>query len=596
MQSVKRFLYTYIRILKLAYSIHPGLLIFITVINLIWGLTNLPVLYVNRAIIDLVIRNIGNPDWQSIIKIIALLVLARVLIDFTRSILSRINNNFSYALGSLMGDKITLILGEKLNSLDVETVESAEFQDKYAKVNRQSHNRVWQMLNSIQEFPNALTTVISGLIPVFQFNPIIALVAIIISLPEILVTSKIVKLEFDSKEKKNRAHRTLSWLDHIVTETSQIYENKVLGNFKYISDKMKGLQRELLDNELHFRRLRVTWKAISELPYRLFGFVIDVYFFYLALIGRISLGTAQLLYQSTGTITTGMSSMMGSFSQVYENYLFVKDFTWFMDLTPSQQAGNNIFPEKLNQGIQFDHVWFKYPTSNEWILKDISFEIKPDENVALVGENGAGKTTLLKLLAGFYQPQKGQISIDGISVSDYDKKSYWNKIAYLPQEFNLFPFSAKESIAYSDLTQVDNFEAIQNAAKQAEIHDFIMSLEKGYDTPLAQNLDGINPSGGQKQRIALARTMFKKSQIMILDEPTSNIDPKAEEEIFKKVIEMTKKQILILISHRFSTVRRADKIFLIENGQILEQGSHLELMKAKSKYAKLFHLQAKSYQ
>jgi len=267
-----------------------------------------------------------------------------------------------------------------------------------------------------------------------------------------------------------------------------------------------------------------------------------------------------------------------------------------MDLKPQNMGGTQIFPVKIRTGIEFDHVWFRYPSSSEWILKDISFKITPLENIAMVGENGAGKTTLLKLLLGFHVPSKGRILIDGVVVTDYDIQSLWKKISVLQQDFHLFPFSARESIAFSDLSRVDNLTDIKSAAKLTDIDSYIESLPLKYDTPLTKELEkGVDPSGGQRQRIGLARALFHPSSILVLDEPTSNVDPKAEEEIFENIIKITKNQILILVSHRFSTVRRANKIFVLDTGELVEAGTHEQLMKKRGLYAKLFTLQAKSY-
>lgn len=594
--SLKRFFFTYKRILLLAYQIHPGFLILLTVNNLAWGLTNLPVVYINKALIDLVVSNIGNPNWRSVVQTIIFLIAARSVIDLFRSFLSKINFHVARSLGNLMSDRIDIILGEKLNSLDVPTVEDADFQDKYAKVRRQANNRMWGMLSSLQEMPSAVATVISGAIPIFQFNPLFILVTLITMVPDFLVNTRLARLDYQDTEKKIRLYRVLGWLGWIISETSQFYENKISANIRYVSQKIGGLQDEIFRNDLHMRTRRVKWRTLGEIPQFFTSWALNAYFFILALSGRITIGTAQLLYQSANNLANGTSMFMNNVAQIYENYLFVKDYAWFIELQPKNPPGTVPFPSKIVRGIEFDHVWFKYPGSKTWALQDISFAIKPKENIALVGENGAGKTTLLKLLLGFYRPAQGRIIVDGINIHDFDPALYWQQISALPQEFHLYPFSAKESIAFSDLSRLSDDQAIKHSAKKAEIDDYLTSLPRGYDTPLAKDLDGADPSGGQKQRIAIARTLFKNSQIVMLDEPTSNVDPKGEEEIFANILKTTRDVILILVSHRFSTVRRADKIIVLDSGSLVEEGTHDQLLKNKGLYAKLFTLQAKSYQ
>lgn len=596
MESAKRFFITYVRLLKLAWRVHAKLLVVLTVFSASWGLTNLPVLYLNKALIDLVISSVGKSNYQQILQSLVWLIALRTLLEVVRSLLSRSQNGASSSLASLISDRLTIIMGEKLNSLDIPTVESAGFQDKFTKVERQANQRIWGMLSALTDFPNAITTVISGIIPILQFNPLISLLVFVISLPDVFVNAKLAKLEYIDREVRNRQYRALGWLDWIVTDTHQFYENKILGNVNYVLRKMKLMQDDIYGNDFRQRTRRITWRSIADIPSWLTSAGLNIYFFLLAIGGKITLGSAQLLYQSSQTFSNGITSLFNNVSTIYEHYLFVNDYTWFMDLQPSFKLGEIPFPAKISQGIKFDHVWFKYPESENWVLQDVSFTLDPTDNLAIVGENGAGKTTLLKLLLGFYLPTKGSITIDSVAITDYLQTSFWHQVAILQQEFHLFPFSARESIAFSDLDRVNDMANIKSAAQKANIDEYISSLPKGYETPLTKQLDGVDPSGGQKQRVAIARTLFKKSQLMILDEPTSNVDPKAEEEIFKNIIEVTKDQILILVSHRFSTVRRADKIMLLEAGQLAEMGTHEQLLDKQGIYAKLFTLQAKNYQ
>jgi ABC-type multidrug transport system fused ATPase/permease subunit len=276
----------------------------------------------------------------------------------------------------------------------------------------------------------------------------------------------------------------------------------------------------------------------------------------------------------------------------------VADVIWFLDLKPQLDIfKGKLFTPKISSGIIFKDVWFKYSNSENWIIKGASFNINPKDNVALVGENGAGKTTLVKLLCGFYSPTKGEILLNGININKYSLKSYWKQLSVLFQDFEDYDFSARESIGYGNVDMINNLKEIIKYAKMADIHEWIDSLSLKYETPLSRwYTKGVTPSGGQRQRIGIARTLIKNGKIIVLDEPTSNVDPQAEEDIFNEVLKLGKNKILIFISHRFSTVRRADKILLLENGTISEQGSHDELMKKNGKYAHLFNLQAKSYQ
>lgn len=595
--SLGKFFTTYKRILALAYRVNPSLLILITIANSFWGLTNLPVLYINKMLIDLVISNLGHPNWLSAARTIVFIIGLRSIIEFVRGFLSRYNNALSTQFINLINNRLDILLGEKLNSLDIPTIESPDFQDKYKKVTRESNSRVWGMISPLSDLPNSVFTIFSGSVPLWSFNPVIGLAVILLSLPEALINGRLAKWDYRDRDKMNKEYRLWGWLNWIISDTNQIYENKLYATVNYVSGKLRHLQQYIFDIDRGMRLRRVKWRTVADLPTWVLSIGLNSYFFILALMGRISLGLAQMLYQSSNTLGNGFGMLTSNIAVIYENYLFIEDFTWFMDLSPKITGGTVPFPKTLKSGIVFDHVWFKYPSSPTWVLRDVSFAIGPRDNVALVGENGAGKTTLLKLLLGFYAPQKGQISINTVPVLNYDFGDLWRHIAILQQDFHLFPFSARESIAFSDLSRVDNLMEIRQAARSTDTDSYIESLPLKYETPLNKQLEkGVEPSGGQRQRIGLARALFRKSQVLILDEPTSNVDPKAEEEIFDNIIRLTKDQILILVSHRFSTVRRADKIIVLDNGKLVESGSHEQLMKVKGTYAKLFTLQAKSYQ
>jgi ATP-binding cassette, subfamily B, bacterial len=253
------------------------------------------------------------------------------------------------------------------------------------------------------------------------------------------------------------------------------------------------------------------------------------------------------------------------------------------------------FPAKIDQGIEFKNVWFKYPNSN-WILKDVSFKINPADNIAIVGQNGAGKTTLIKLLCRFYEPQMGSILIDGQDIKNYNLKEYRFQISALFQDFAQFPFSVEDNIHFGDISRKKSLRKIKHAAKLTGITNFIDSLPLKYKNPLDKEFkDGVEPSKGLWQRIALARILYRPSEILILDEPTSNVDPQSEEEIFTQVLEVAKDKIIFLVSHRFSTVRKADKIIVLEHGTVVEYGTHNELMKKNGRYKELFEIQAQSF-
>jgi ABC-type multidrug transport system fused ATPase/permease subunit len=593
---MKNFFVTYKRIVSLALRVNSRLFIGVTILNSFWGLTNLPVLYINKVLIDVVISSIGKSNWQPLIRTVIIVIVIRTLIETVRIFISRYNYIYSDRLTRQVNNKVTVMIDEKINILDIPTLESPAFQDKYKRIETEAANRVWGMVGTISSFPNSLFTMISGAVPIFAFSPLIAILVTISNLPAVYVNALISKREYKVMEKQVVRYRIWDWIENHLTKAKHYYENRILNNTQVLVNKLIGVQKEVRD-ERHVQNLyRVKRRNLVDIPQNIISAGLNSYFFILAILAKITLGSAQLLYQSSLTLGNGFSMIMDGISSVYENYLYVSDLTWLLDLKPKNSDGTIIPQIPFTSGIEFRHVWFKYPSSPDWILQDVNFKIDPHENIAIVGENGAGKTTLIKLLVGFYQPDKGEVLVNGTNISNYDQVSYRKTLGVLFQDFSEYPFTARESIGFGDVDKIDDLSAIQEAATQTDIHEFIESLPKKYDNPLSKEFEGgIDPSKGQWQRIALARTLFRHAQIVILDEPTSNVDPKAEEEIFAKIIELTKNESLVLISHRFSTVRHADKILVLEKGTVVEEGSHEALIKKRGLYAKLFKLQAKSF-
>lgn len=594
---IKRFLFTYKKVLKIAWDVNPNILILVTLANSFWGLTNLPSLYINKILIDLVISNLGNPNLNQAIRLIVFLVALRALIEFIRSGLSRISNNLVNNLAEGMVAHLDLITGRKLNSLDIPTIESPDFQDKFKKIEREANNRLWGMIGPLTNIPIGVFTIVSGIIPLLSFNPWIFLLVVLVTIPDVFINAKLAKKDYQMVEVLAPKWRLWEWISSHIKNSRHFYENKILSSTGYLVKKLAKVQKEVLEFQYQRRMRRVYLRTFGDILPSLLALLVNAYFFIQALMGKISLGTAQLLYSATNTLALGFSGLLNNAVSVYENYLFVSDLTWFLNLPPAYNPGKFSVSEVFSKGIEFENVWFKYPNSDTWVLKGVNFSIKPKENIAIVGENGAGKTTLIKLLCGFYKPNKGEIMVNGRNVFDYNPEKYWNALGVLFQDFSEYPFTARESMGLGDVKKVNKLKDIKKAAKLTGVDSFIESLPLGYENPLNKEFNkGISPSKGQWQRIALARIFLRDSKIIALDEPTSNVDPKAEEEIFEKIIQLAKEKILILISHRFSTVRRADKILLLENGKVLEEGTHEELMKSNGEYSHLFELQAKGYQ
>jgi ATP-binding cassette subfamily B protein len=314
--------------------------------------------------------------------------------------------------------------------------------------------------------------------------------------------------------------------------------------------------------------------------------------------GAISVGGLTLYVQAADGVSQAFAAVLGGLQSMYEHQLYLQTLFELLDFEPTVNAPAQPAPVRrpMQQGIEFRHVSYTYEGKDEPALRDVSFTIQPGETVAIVGHNGAGKTTLVKLLARLYDPQEGQVLIDGRDVREYDPAELRHEFGVLFQDYVQYQFNARENIGIGLVESLDDRTAIADAARQSGAATVIETLPEGYETVLGKWFDGgVNLSGGEWQKVALGRAFMRQAQILILDEPSAALDARAEYELFARLQELAQGRTAIFISHRFSTVRQADRILVFEAGQLIESGSHEELLARAGRYAELFNLQAASY-
>ncbi len=594
--GLKRVTFTFSETVRLVWKANPGLLAGIFLVNVLVGLLVFPTLYLEKLTIDALVKNIGNPFWQEVMKIFVLLFFLRVLIGVIQSVLSRLSGYLRHATAKVFSAHIDTLLAQKMAELDMETIEEAAFRDRFGKIERESGRRAWGLAFPLSNIPNHFFGLVSTFAIIFFFKPVIALVIFLFSLPEFFIDARYTRMEYELHGKTAPKYKVWGWMAYYLIRSRSLLETKILQIAPYFVKRMKKLREEIFTEELDLRRKKQTARFLTSLPQSALVFLFSLYFGIMAIWQRITVGSAEMYLRATYSFQGNLTGLIGAFVELYENYLFVADLIWFLNLKPEVSKGRKKLPEKIKKGIEFKDVWFKYKDDQPWVLKGINLTISPGEPLGLIGENGAGKTTIVKLLCRFYDPQKGKILVDGENLTSLNRDHLWRKLSVLFQNFEIYAFTARESIGYGRIEEVENTDLVSKSAKKAAIHEFISSLPLKYENPLTRQLEGgIDPSLGQWQRIGLARVLFREADIIVLDEPTSNVDPKAEEEIFNEVQKLIGKKILILISHRFSTLRRASKICVIDKGKIIETGTHRKLMKKKGLYAELFELQAKSY-
>jgi len=594
--NIKAFTVTYSSTIKIAWQTNKWLFLKLTLVNAVTGALVYPTLLVTKMLIDAVITSITTGDVNSGIRTMVIAAILGFVIDQIAQAMGHLDGAWSYTMANLVSEKVGISIARKINALPVGVAELPETRNALQKVEDNTGRSVWSLIIPISSFPDTIFTILSAAIPIVSYQPLLIIPCIVLAIPRIAVGVKHSRNQHLFRTGYAPLWRVWRALEDFTLKGKYLYENKILDHVDILLRRRSKMAKEFYkkDNDL---RINFAWKRqVVGIPVAVFETGTKLYLYYQAIIQVVTLGTAQITSSAISRFIGNITRLISQINDVYQNYLFIQDYEKFMALEEEDTVQKTVLSPVFTQGIEFKNVWFKYNSSPHWILKDVSFKIDPKENLALVGENGAGKTTIIKLLCRFYEPQRGEIQVNGLNIRTYNLKNYRHALSALFQDFAQYPFSAKDNIHFGDITKKSKIKDIKNAAKLTGIHQFTASLPLRYNNPLDKEFDkGIEPSKGQWQRIALARALFRDSPILILDEPTSNVDPETEEQIFEDILRVAHDKIIFLVSHRFSTVRKADKILVLEYGEVKEYGSHEQLMKNNGRYRELFELQAKSY-
>lgn len=596
LQNAKEFIKTYSSTVKIAWATDKSVFLKVTLANALNGALVYPSLLVGKLLIDSVMSAISTHDISAGVRGMIISAAIALVIDRVQQILEEVDNVYSGQLSNLLSEKIQISISRKINLLPVSTAEDPETRNILQKVIDNAGRSAWSLIIPISTFPELLLTIISTAIPILTFEPLIIIPCIILAVPNIIIGVGFSKAQHALSTEFSPKWRVWSALEDFAIKGRYLYENKILGHVEILLTRRFKMAKEIFGRRQSLSANFAKKRQLASLPLSVFETSTRLYLYYLAIIQVITLGTAQITSQAINRFISSVSRLIRQANDIFQNYLFIIDYETFMALPEENQNTGIHFPNKLVQGIEFQHVYFKYPQSKNWILKDVSFKIDPTDNIAIVGQNGAGKTTLIKLICRFYEPQKGIILINGKNIADYNIKEYRFKFSALFQDFAQYPFSVEDNIRFGDISQKKSLRKIKHAAKLTGITDFVESLPLGFKNPLDKEFkNGVEPSKGLWQRVALARILYRPSEVLILDEPTSNVDPQSEEEIFTQVLKVAKEKIIFLVSHRFSTVRKADKILVLEEGSVVEYGTHENLMVKKGRYKDLFDIQAESF-
>jgi ATP-binding cassette, subfamily B, bacterial len=568
-------------------------------VNIVEGLVPLASAYLAGRIINGIVTILRNPG-SSARPIMILIAVAGGL-----QLASRLLQLASRYADRLYGYRFDLNvqsqLYEQFARLDHTYYEDANFN---AHLNKVEQNR-FALRTFTDNLFSGLThgvELIAAAVALITFNPYL-LGIILITLAPVMLSEVTTNLRrWRHWDSAGNSWQMFWFFRRLLTDVSGIKEVKLFNLKQYLVDSWRHYFDKTELERINIERQATPRRAAADIieVIRDVGIQLWLVTKVLGSNGRFGLGDFQFYRQIVQNFSSSSSALARDIYRLQEDMLYVEDYFALMKLEPRVKppAPAITLPPDSIPTIEFRHVSFKYPGSRRYVLRDFNMTIAPGQSVALVGENGAGKSTIIKLLLRLYDPSAGQILIDGQALSTIDLASWYRHVGVLFQDFGHYPFlSARETIGLGRIEAAGNLAAIQSAAQEAGAHQLISGMANGYDTRLTKHIDGgVDISGGQWQRIALARAFFRDAGILILDEPTSAIDAMGEYDIFKKIAETQKDKTTIIISHRFSTVRNANTIFVIESGKISESGSHHDLMlKEEGKYRHLFELQAAGY-
>lgn len=555
--------------------------------------------YIGKLIVDAVVlamqvhQETGLLEYQPLLNY----VLLEALVLTGISAVQRATAAHQALLRALLGQKVNEMILEKAQTLSLTQFEDSEFYDKLTRARREASVRPLALVNKTFSLLQNAIALASFAFLLIQFSPWALLLLFVGALPVFIAEAKFSGDAFQIFRRRSPETRTQMYLETVMAREDSIKEVKLfqlgsllLGRYKSIFDTLFREDRKLILR-------RETWGFILGLLGTLTFYAAYAWVVLETVLGKITLGdmTMYLLVFKQGQ--NAVSASLTSVSGMYEDNLYLSNLYEYLEQPVPVESGQITEGTQPGDGLRFEQVSFTYPGSRHPALQQISLHLKPGESLALVGENGSGKTTLIKLLTRLYDPDEGRILLDGSDLKDWHPHTLRQRIGVIFQDFVRYQFLVGENIGMGDVEAFSDEPRWKKAAEAGMADDFIQRMSQGYQTQLGRWFKGGQElSGGQWQKIALSRAfMREKADILVLDEPTAAMDAEAEAQMFEYFRQHTLNKMAILISHRFSTVRMADQIIFIEQGQILEQGSHEQLMTLDGRYAHFFNLQASGY-
>jgi ATP-binding cassette, subfamily B, bacterial len=504
-------------------------------------------------------------------------------------------------LGRYAGELVAAVMWQRVlhvaTRVDLRKFESARFYDRLQRVQASALTRPYQITYGLVATIGAVVASIGLLVAIMLVQPALLPLLLIAGVPVLITSRRQSQLEFDFLARQTQSMRLRTYLTWVQTGRDEAKEVRAFGLARNFGKRLNTLYAEYLRDLAQHLLQRSKLGAIGSLGSAVLLGLTLVLLVWLISTSRLNIAEAAAALVAIRLLASQVQNGFTGVQAIFESGLFIDDLDGFLTLAPAAEGGSReIAPPAEFRRIRADAVSFSYPGRSQLALQAANIEINSGEVVALVGENGSGKTTLAKVIAGLYEPGSGAVRWDGIDVRGFRPELFRERVAIIFQDFVRYALSAEENIAIARPDDEIDHAAIREAAKIADADAFLSALPAGYQTPLSRRFAGGHElSGGQWQKVAIARAFYRRAPLVIIDEPTASLDARAEYELFSSLHEVLRGRTALIISHRFSTVRTADRIYVLDHGRVVEHGSHNELMDLGGRYAELFHLQASAY-
>jgi ATP-binding cassette, subfamily B, bacterial len=595
-QHIREIASTWLRVLVLIWKTNPWYVTWLLVFTFLGGLVPSLQIQITSQIIQNAAEAIQGGRASQLVHLAILFGFLQGRLMLVSSVLGIGQQQLQSLLQTKLANVIAIQIMEKAIQLDVQYFEDDEFYDKLQRANRESGYRPYQIFWQMVTIGSQCITLISVVAVLLFWNWWLGLLILLAPLPSVSAQIFYGQQGYKIERERTQQRRRLSYFQYLTTNAQSVKEirlfrlgNYFLGRYKQLYNAFYKIDSDLIKRETRALVPFTILTNVASAGAQIYAIGITI------ASGQIGLLAGYM--QAIAVVQNTGEALLWGVSQLYQNNLFVSNLFEFLDVAPYKIAnGKRPVPERLQSGIEFRGVSFSYPGTTEIVLQDLNLFLKAGECVALVGHNGAGKTTLVKLLTRLYEPTSGQIFLDGVPLEEYDILDVRRHISVIFQDFVRYEMAARENVGFGYIEEVDNDERIRLATAQSGAASIIEDLPQKYETTLGRMFEkGHELSIGQWQKMALARAFMRHAPVVVLDEPTSSIDAEAEAEIFGQLRQIAAGATTLLIAHRFSTVRMADRIIVIKQGKIIEDGTHEELMTVDGTYAHLFRLQAAGY-